>query len=158
MSVAEFFRSRKHLAAQFLYGMLWVGITGVAIALHPDPQGHGTHTQLGLPPCPSVLLFSRPCPGCGLTTSFTAMVHGDFALAFRAHALGPILYGIFTLTALVALVKFFRGRHFETNTRPWLVGIYTGLVIFVGYGLFRLATQDDYRGTFEDVARAVSVE
>src|SRR5205085_8465910 len=93
--------ARRELSGQMLIFLVWFGITAVGAFLKPDPSGHGTHTQLGLPPCPSVLLFSRPCPGCGLTTSFTAMIHGDLPAAFHAHLLGPFLYLGLTGYALV---------------------------------------------------------
>ena len=76
--------NRTKLSGQLSFFFVWLAITLIAIVLRPDPSGHGTHTQLGLPPCPSVLLFNRPCPGCGLTTSFTAVLHGDFVAAFHA--------------------------------------------------------------------------
>src|SRR5438270_12571671 len=92
MALYESAEPRKRLSGQLMFFGVWLAITGFGAYLHPDPSGHGTHTQLGLPPCPSVLLFNRPCPGCGLTTSFTAFIHGDLASAFHAHPLGPLLY------------------------------------------------------------------
>ena len=59
---------RKRLSGHVVWFGSWVVITAIAAVLRPDPSHHGTHTQLGLPPCPAVLLFHRPCPGCGLTT------------------------------------------------------------------------------------------
>jgi len=35
-----------------------------------DARGHGTHQQLGLPPCTFYVIFQRPCPACGMTTSW----------------------------------------------------------------------------------------
>ena len=67
--------------------------------LHPDGRGFGTHQQLGLPPCSFEAVTRVPCPGCGLTTSFTNMAHLHVVDAFRAHLMGPLL---FLLTALVA--------------------------------------------------------
>ena len=36
-----------------------------------------------------------PCPGCGLTRSFSALSHGRPGLAFRMHPLGPFIYAGF---------------------------------------------------------------
>ncbi len=44
-----------------------VVVLGVARWLEPDAKGYGTHQQLGLPPCSSILLFGSKCPACGMT-------------------------------------------------------------------------------------------
>src|SRR5437762_98516 len=113
MSLSEPARDGRDLAGSLMLSFVWVFVTVVGLLLRPDPQGHGTHQRLGMPPCPSVLLFDRPCPGCGLTTSWTALLHGDFGLAFRAHALGPVLYGVFTLFALGTFWLAFRKRRWR---------------------------------------------
>src|SRR5881394_3155534 len=95
--------NRKKIAGQLAYFGAWLTVTVIGACLHPSATGHGTHEQLGLPPCPSVLLFDRPCPGCGLTTSFTAFVHGDFGFAFHAHPLGPLMYVALTTWAWLGL-------------------------------------------------------
>ena len=60
------------------------------------PRALSTHTQLGLPPCTFLVVTGLPCPSCGLTTSFSLMVHGDPFPSFRANPAGPILL-LFTL-------------------------------------------------------------
>ena len=104
--------TRRELSAYFAWFLIWVAVTVVAAVLTPHPDGHGTHRQLGFPPCPSVLLLNRPCPGCGLTTSWTATVHGQLSQAIAAHPLGPILYIGFTVSALLALGAWVRRRAF----------------------------------------------
>ncbi|MBI3863826.1 MAG: DUF2752 domain-containing protein [Planctomycetia bacterium] len=68
-------------------------IAGFTLAWHlePDPRGYGTHQSLGLPPCTFRVLFNVPCPGCGMTTSFSHFVRGDVAQALRANAGGVVL-------------------------------------------------------------------
>ena len=56
----------------------------VGAQLSPDPQGHGTHTQLGLHSCPWMTTTSRPCPTCGWTTGVTHAAHGNLVQAFYA--------------------------------------------------------------------------
>jgi hypothetical protein len=63
-----------------------------ALALSPDPVGHGTHTQLGLPPCGFLVVTGVPCPGCGLTTSFAHMIRFQIAGAFAANPFGVLLF------------------------------------------------------------------
>lgn len=48
----------------------------VGAFLAPDVRGHGTHEQLGLPPCAAMQLLGIPCMFCGMTTSVTWFVHG----------------------------------------------------------------------------------
>lgn len=64
----------------------------IATWLHPDPAGHGTHTQLGLPPCGFFLGTGLPCPGCGLTTCFAHMVRFEIGPALEANAFGVPLF------------------------------------------------------------------
>src|SRR5438477_6772779 len=116
MALFEPAPSRRRIAGQLLYFLSWVTVTAVGAALHPSRTGHGTHEQLGLPPCPSVLLFDRPCPGCGLTTSWTAFIHGDFAFSFHAHPLGPSLYLFFAVTAILALRGFLAQQRFTIDS------------------------------------------
>jgi Protein of unknown function (DUF2752) len=56
--------------------------------LEPSPAGHGTHVQLGLPPCGFLALTGLPCPGCGLTTSFVHLLRGELSAAALANPLG----------------------------------------------------------------------
>jgi len=76
-----------------LLGMAAFLIVGFATALwlSPDPQGYGTHQQLGLPPCTFRTLFGIPCPGCGMTTCFSHFVRGHFVAAAHASLAGVVL-------------------------------------------------------------------
>lgn len=78
--------------------------------LVPDPAGHGTHTQLGLPPCGFLVLTGCPCPGCGLTTSFAHMARLDFFGAARANPFGIPLFLVSFFTIPVAIRGFLRGE------------------------------------------------
>lgn len=140
---------RRALAGQALLFGLWLSVTIAGFALRPDPQGHGTHTQFGLPPCPSALFWDRPCPGCGLTTSIAALLHGDLGLAFRAHAFGPPLYLFFTAVAWLAMARFVAGRRLDTSSRAWTIGLAAFTVSFLLYGGLRMALDTGYRSASE---------
>ena len=145
--------NRRLLAGQLVWFGVWAATTIIALALHPSLDGHGTHTQLGLPPCPSALLFDRPCPGCGLTTSWTAFVHGDFALAFQAHPLGPLLYLGFTVTALLALRGFVTGRRLIADS-PMATRLLIAVALsFFAFGLVRMALVPHYRASVDLTAK-----
>ena len=62
--------------------------------LTPDARGHGTHQQLGLPPCTFYLIFQRPCPACGMTTSWAWLLRGEIGHALAANAGGTLLAGL----------------------------------------------------------------
>lgn len=141
--------SRRNLGWQPIWFVLWLAATGIGLALHPDPSGHGTHQELGLPPCPSALLFDRPCPGCGLTTSWTALLHGHVHEAFSAHPLGPILYLLFTASAVLAIYGFWNVQRVVLDSRPMSRFLMVATLIFVGFGIVRMAVTPHYRSAHE---------
>jgi len=59
----------------------------------------------GRPLCPSVLLFHRECPGCGLTRSFAAIGRGALGDAAALNPLGPILFGVLLAVAAARVAK-----------------------------------------------------
>lgn len=137
--------------ASCIWFAVWLGVVGFAIYLSPSSDGHGTHQQLGLPPCPSVLLFDRPCPGCGLTTSWTALIHGDFGRAFQAHALGPLMFLLFTVTAWVSLFAALRGQRVRCELPVVNRSLITVLVVFLSFGAIRMATTRHYATPVEQL-------
>lgn len=48
----------------------------IAWRLNPSGDGHGTHTQLGLPPCAWAAWFGKPCVTCGMTTAVSHAADG----------------------------------------------------------------------------------
>ncbi|MBM4019328.1 MAG: DUF2752 domain-containing protein [Planctomycetes bacterium] len=64
--------------------------------LTPSPAGTGTHTVLGLPPCGMLVVTGRPCPTCGVTTSFVLAAHGRLGEALANQPFGLL---VFVLTA-----------------------------------------------------------
>jgi hypothetical protein len=68
-----------------------VMLLAVAAWLTPSPRGMGTHQQLGLPPCTIVYLYRVRCPSCGMTTSWSNLMHGRPVAALRANAGGVLL-------------------------------------------------------------------
>lgn len=94
-------------AARVVWAVLFLlpaAVLALAAWLTPDPAGHGTHTQLGLPPCGFLLVTGLPCPGCGLTTAFSAMMHGDLVAAARANPFGVLLFAATAASLPVSLV------------------------------------------------------
>ena len=75
-----------------------LALLALATMLRPSPWGHGTHRQLGLPPCTFEIVFGRPCPTCGMTTSWAYLVRGQGLNACRANTAGTLL-GLLALAA-----------------------------------------------------------
>lgn len=98
--------SRAVWSAIFLIG---AAVLITAGWLHPDPAGHGTHTQLGLPPCGFLVMTGLPCPGCGLTTSFAHMVRLQVGGALQANPFGVPLFLTTLAGTGVALGGLVRG-------------------------------------------------
>lgn len=85
--------------------LLFAGSVVLLIAawLEPAAQGHGTHTQIGLPACDWVARFGMPCPTCGMTTAFAHAAEGNFAASFVAQPMG------FTLALATAAMVLISG-------------------------------------------------
>lgn len=151
MTLFESVPNRRYIGGQIAWFVLWAIVTGIGIALHPDPAGHGTHQHLGFPPCPSVLLFDRPCPGCGLTTSWTALLHGQMGFAFHSHPLGPALYLLFTASAWLSLYGWFKSWRFMTDSvfaSRLLTAVAAVVIVF---GAVRMAVTPHYRTRSEQM-------
>ena len=97
----------------------FAAVFGIALGLNPyKPDGTrrdmATHTQLGLPPCTMVQVFGKPCPSCGMTTSFALLAHGDVAGSLKANWVGTLLAGYWFALIPWAAAGAWRGRY------PWV--------------------------------------
>jgi len=82
-----------------VFGWLALGLLGLSVVLDPvQPLGPDSV-------CPSQILFSFPCPGCGLTRSVTHISHGLWSDAVRLHPLGPLAYVGMVLAALGLFIR-----------------------------------------------------
>jgi hypothetical protein len=103
---------------RILLTVMAVGFTAVlvtAICLNPY-QSDGTaktmetHRQLGLPRCNMVELTGKPCPACGMTTSFALLTHGDVMNSLKANWVGTLLCATIIVLAPWTAVSAVRGR------------------------------------------------
>ena len=119
-----------------------------AAAMWVDPYGAdgrplkmGTHTRLGLPPCEFYIIFGKPCPSCGLTTSFALLMHGDIVNSLRANAVGTLL-ALFCLALIPWSVWIsLRGRYVWVNSIEraslWVGGGFL-LLLLIRWGIVLL--------------------
>ena len=89
-------------------------VYGLAAWLTPwDAKGaplrHGVHEQLGLAPCLFMEKTGWLCPTCGMTTSFSHVMHGQWQWAWQAHPLGTMFAVVGWVLVLGLLWAVFRG-------------------------------------------------
>jgi hypothetical protein len=73
--------------------------------------------------CPFKVATGLPCPGCGLTRSSVALLHGDLGTSLYYHPLGVVMIAGAVLVGLVDLVLWWRGRRPGAEQHPpsWIV-------------------------------------
>lgn len=105
----------KMLHQQLPVGIRWLclvsglgllSLLATARYLTPSPAGLGTHQQLGLPPCTTMVIWNVPCPTCGMTTSWAWVMRGNLMQASRAN-LGGTMLAIIAIGFLPAACYFF---------------------------------------------------
>ena len=114
----------------------------LAAGLSAASAGHGTHEQLGLPPCGWVVLTGKPCITCGMTTAFSLAADGDFAAAFHAQPMGFVMSlavaTAFWVATYVAVTGSQAWRHFGVFTRPRVLWTTAGL--FLAAWVYKIIT------------------
>ncbi|MBY0233059.1 MAG: DUF2752 domain-containing protein [Gemmataceae bacterium] len=126
-----------------LAGMALAFAAVFVLALRIDPyrdgpQTAGTHRQLGLPPCSFLEVTGRPCPSCGLSTSFSYTVRGDLAGGARANWVG-VLMAVLALLAIpwgiasAALGRALFLRSLERSVVAVVIAVF--VLLFVRWGI-----------------------
>lgn len=82
-----------------------------ALILVPSPSGVGTHTPLGMGQCAWLSRFNLPCPSCGMTTSFSWFVRGNWMASFYVQPFG------FALALAVGIV-FWAALYIGLSGKP----------------------------------------
>ena len=102
-------------------------VAGFALArsLEPDPRGFGTHQRLGLPECTFKEKTGMPCPSCGMTSSFSLFVRGDFLNSIRANWVGTLMASVclWLIPWCLASVYFGRPLFVRSIEMPISMGI-----------------------------------
>ncbi len=126
-----------------------LALLGLAAGLAPSADGHGTHTQLGMPRCSWVVTFDKPCPTCGMTTAFAHAAGGDLLSSARVQPAGAALavgaaaaFWVFLHTAVFGSRS---SRLFRPLWTPrWITAGAAGLV---AAWVYKLLTWDAAPGT-----------
>jgi hypothetical protein len=117
-----------------------VAVFTLAVLLNPynpdgTPRKMGTHTgpPLNLPDCTFKTMTGLPCPSCGMTTSFSLLMHGDPVNSLRANWVGTGL-AIFCLALIpwgLASVWLKRPLFIVSLERALAVSVVTFLVVML---------------------------
>lgn len=102
--------------AYVFYMAVFIAMLVIAFRLTPSSNGVGTHEQLGFPACGFLTLTGWPCPSCGLTTSITHLVHGNFIQAVLVQPFGVFLFVALTSLFVYSLWAFAAGRPLSALT------------------------------------------
>jgi hypothetical protein len=91
--------------------------------------------------CPFLALTGIPCPGCGLSRSFTAIALGQWETAINYHLFGPVIFLCIIIAivhlSLELLTKCEIQTFYLTGFHNPKLSIFSTLVIW-GYHLTRL--------------------
>lgn len=114
-----------------------LSIFAISLYLAPDTRGHGTHEQLGLPPCGFLMATGFPCPSCGMTTSFALTMRGRWISAFLVQPFGFLLATAVLAAAVGSIMVLKTGKVWVLNwwrISPWWVVVgFLGLLL-LGWG------------------------
>jgi hypothetical protein len=120
-------RGRLLLAA---IGLAACAALATATTLTPDARGYGTHEQLGWAPCWFRGAMGRPCPSCGMTTSWAHAVRGDARAAVATNAGGAMGCWLAATVAPWLLACAVAGRWLLVRPAPRAV-LWMGTVLVI---------------------------
>jgi hypothetical protein len=129
-------KSLKIRLRGWIVALLCGGAIALAATLSPRRDGHGTHTQMGMPGCSFLARTGYPCPGCGMTTSVAAMTRGRILQAARANLFGVMLFLTVAVFGLLGLFDALTGKGVLRKTRPRLYWAWIALAgLLLGWGV-----------------------
>ncbi|MEM7479467.1 MAG: DUF2752 domain-containing protein [Planctomycetota bacterium] len=111
-------------------GSIVLTLLVIARMLTPSSSGIGTHQQLGLPPCSSIMLLQMPCPACGMTTSWAYILRGQIIASFETNSGGAMLAIIGLVYVPASCYFFFIGK----GTRREWFSLYLAIALVAAIG------------------------
>tara|TARA_R110002073_G_scaffold239285_1_gene400591 strand:- start:98598 stop:99062 length:465 start_codon:yes stop_codon:yes gene_type:complete len=100
--------------------LLCLSVLSMAAWLTPSSEGHGTHKKLGLAPCMWAVTLDKPCPTCGMTTSFSHAGEGSWIQAAKVQPMGALLALMTATVFWGASVQALFGAHIGSIIQPTL--------------------------------------
>lgn len=123
-----------------LMALAFTAVFVVAACLRPydpdtgEPLSHATHTQLGLAPCNMLVISGKPCPACGMTTSFALLMHGDIPASLRANWVGTLIALFWMALIPWGLVSVIRGRLWAVRNGELVLAVAVGGIVALMIG------------------------
>lgn len=99
-----------------------------------EPLTMATHTQLGLAPCNMKELTGKPCPACGMTTSFALLMHGDIGASLRANWVGTLIALFWLVLIPWGTVTVVRGRMWGIRNGELFLAVAVGSLVALMVG------------------------
>lgn len=84
-------------------------------------------------------LTGRSCPSCGLTTSVSAILHGQFGLAWRANPMGFVIVAAAVVVAFNSLFALLWGRSVRIENTRFTLLLLALLALWLLHGVVRFA-------------------
>jgi len=100
--------------------LMCLAVLSIGAWLNPAADGHGTHTQLGLRPCLWAATLDKPCPTCGMTTSFAHAEEGSWIQSAKTQPMGMVLVLMTATVFWGASVQAISGARISTIIQPAL--------------------------------------
>lgn len=113
----------------------------IARLLQPSPNGVGTHTQIGLPPCPFLHFTGIPCPSCGWTTSVSHSARLHFYEALITQPFGLIVFFGAVLSIPLSIYLIHRRIPWSrlNGLRGRIFAMYALIALFLLSWLYKIA-------------------
>jgi hypothetical protein len=108
------------------------GAIALGMYLTPSATGTGTHTLLGLAPCGMLLATGKPCPTCGVTTSFALAAHGRFGASLVNQPFGLALFILAVAGLLLSVTTAAAGRSWYPLVTRWSVPSFIMALVILG--------------------------
>jgi hypothetical protein len=93
-----------------LIGAACLAVLLLAVWLQPSPAGVATHTEMGFDECQFLKRTGLPCPSCGMTTSFSWYVRGNWLASFYVQPMGFLLAVLATAAVWAAAYIAITGK------------------------------------------------
>lgn len=115
---------RQQLRRDALHSVFWwavlvlafSGVVATALFVSPDDLDSG---RIALsPPCPTQLLWHRPCPTCGMTRGFAALGHGRWQDALGYNRGAPVAFAGCVAAMLFGAAGLVRSIHAYRRVSP----------------------------------------
>jgi hypothetical protein len=102
--------ARNGRLALNLWASFLIAGFSACVWLQPDTRGFGTHEQFGWAACSFESSTGWHCPSCGMTTSFSHFIRGQWLRSFKANTTGFFMALFCAIQIPWSLISARKGR------------------------------------------------